>query len=110
MNFLLKNIILIGFIILIVVLSQQPYFKKWGRIIYQKITQWVMIFWQKTIDFIKKHILTKFISETEKRQQIAKEELKEQLKKLVTNVWDRVKNYILELFKKLFLKTALENK
>ncbi|MBU4479861.1 hypothetical protein KKG48_00245 [Patescibacteria group bacterium] len=107
---ILKGFIFIIIILVILVLGQQPYFRKIGQNVYQKIEGQGRILWQKGEDFLNKNILHRVTSEIEKREQIAKEEIKEQTKEATQTIWQRVKNYISGLFSNIFNQAPQESK
>jgi len=103
---MLKYIILIILIFAILILGQQTYFKNIGRDLYKKFEGWGKILWQKCENFWNKNILHKVTSEIEKRQDIAKQEIKKETKEAGQNIWDKIKNY----FWGIFSQTPQENK
>lgn len=110
MSKILKNILFIIIILTILILSQQSYFEGWGRNIYQKVEKWGEILWQKCKEFWNKHILHRVTTEIEKRQEIAKEELKKETKEISLTAWQKIKNYISGLFRGIFNQASQENK
>ncbi|MBU2540008.1 hypothetical protein KJ786_02510 [Patescibacteria group bacterium] len=87
---MIKYIILIVLVFAIIILGQQAYFQSLGT----KVIEWGSLIWQKCQDYWNKNILRKVTTEIEKRQNIAKEEIKEQTKEVTLTVWQKVKNYI----------------
>lgn len=94
----LKYIIFIALIFLILVLGQQPYFEKIGHDIWQKVGGWGTGVWNLCVNYWNKHIFKSVTSEVEKRQNIAKDEIKGQAKEVTLNVWQKIKNYFGEIF------------
>ena len=99
---MLKYIIIIAFIFLILILGQQVYFKTLGKEYLNKIHAWGNEQWQKAQDYWDKHILNKVTDEVEKRQNIAKEELKGQAKQVTQTVWEKIKGYVSGFFNNIF--------
>lgn len=97
-----RNIIIVLIILAILYFGQQPYFEKIGRGIYEKIKSWVSIIWQKCYAFFQKHLFSKVTSEIEKREEIAKQEIKEQTREVGQNIWEKIKNYIWGFFSGIF--------
>lgn len=91
---MLKYIILIALIFAILILGQQAYFQTLGVNTYQKIIEWGSPIWQKCQDYWNKNILHKVTSEIEKRQNIAKQVIKEQAMEVTQTVWQKIKNYV----------------
>ena len=108
MREIIKNIIVIIIILAILVLSQQPHFEGVGKSLYSKVVGWLKILWQKCKDFWNKHILHRLSTEIEKRQEIAKEELQKEAKEASLTIWQKIKNYISEFFRKIFFRTSQE--
>jgi predicted PurR-regulated permease PerM len=110
MNNVTKNIIFLIIILAILVLSQQPYFEKWGREIYRKIDNWVTTIWQYCQGYWNKNILHRVSSEIEKRQNIAKQELKDETKQVTQNIWEKIRDYVAGIFNNIFNRASQENK
>lgn len=99
----LKNIILIILILVIVFLSQEPFFQAAGKdIIYGKVGNTVGVYYLKAEDFVKKEVISRIKGEVEKRENIAKEEIGKETEKISGNVLQRIKDYFLSLFNKVF--------
>ena len=105
---MLKYILIIAFIFLILILGQQVYFKNLGKEYLDKIQAWGNAQWQKAQDYWDKHILNKVTDEVEKRQNIAKEEIKGQAKQVTQTVWEKVKGYVTGIFNSIFNKVPTE--
>lgn len=107
---MLKNIIIILIILAILILGQQVYFKNLGKEAYQKATGWGKTIWQKCESYWNKNILHRVTSEIDKRQNIAKQEIKKETKEVGQNIWEKVKNYFIGLFNGIFKQMPQENK
>lgn len=103
---MIRNIIIILIIFAILILSQQSYFGGLGKELYKKIEEWGKVSWQKCENFWNKHILHRVTSEIEKRQNIAKQEIKNETKEISQNIWEKIKNY----FSGVSNQTPQENK
>jgi len=102
MNGFIRSIIFIVIIIVVLILSQQPYFAGWGRGVYLKIEMQGKALWQKAMEYWNKYVLRRVTTEIEKREEIAKEEIKGQVEKTSQTLWQKIKDYILGLLKGLF--------
>lgn len=98
MNRILKNLIFIAVILVLLILGQQPYFQERGRVVYEEAAKQVNIYWQKGEEFFKTKILWRITGEVEKRKEIAGEEIKKETEKVTENIFQKIKNYILNLF------------
>lgn len=95
---MLKYIVILLLIFAIIVLGQQAYFQGIGKLAYQKITGWGSAVWQTCKTLFEKHILGKVTSEIEKRQDIVKQEIKDQTKEVGQDIWSKIKNYFGGIF------------
>lgn len=110
MSRILRNIVFIIIILAILILSRQPYFERLGKDLYRKVEGWGKTLWQKVVEYWNKNILHKVTTEIEKRQNIAKQEIKKETKEVTQTIWQKLKNYILGLFSGIFNQAPQENK
>ncbi len=113
MSRIFKNIIIILIILAIftiLILGQQPYFEKWGKGMYGKLETRGKALWQNIVEYWNKQILHKVTTEIEKRQNIAKQEIKKETKEVTQTIWQKIKNYILGFFSGIFNQAPQENK
>lgn len=101
---MMRELVIILIIIAIVVLSQQPFFALYGQQIYYKIKGVGELAWKKAYDAFQKYIMGKVSSEIDKRQEIIKDELKDQTKAVGQNIWERIKGYFVGMYTGLFNK------
>lgn len=99
MNRIIKNLIFIAVILALLILGQQPYFQEKGKVVYGEAAKRVNIYWQKGEEFFKTKILWRITGEVEKRKEIAGEEIKKETEKTAENIFQKIKNYILGIFK-----------
>jgi hypothetical protein len=69
-----------------------------GRNLYTRIELWLRGLWQSGVSFWNQHILGRVSSEIDKRQEIVKKEINGQAKQVGQTVWEKTKNYFLEIF------------
>jgi hypothetical protein len=104
----IKYIIFIILVFLVLVLGQQPFFEKIGRDIWQKVEGWAMNAWNQCVNFWNKHIFKTVTTEIEKRQKIAKDEIKGQAKEVTSNIWQKTKDYFIGIFNSFLGEKSLE--
>ncbi|MEK7562527.1 MAG: hypothetical protein AAB509_02525 [Patescibacteria group bacterium] len=85
----IKYIAIIIIILVIVFLSQQPYFRGYGKDIYGKVDSWV-----------RTNVYSKVSGEVEKRGEAIKEEVNKEKNAVAQNIWDKIKNYLASVFSK----------
>jgi len=105
---MIKYIVIIGLIFLVLILGQQTFFKDIGREYIGRVQQWGSGLWQSAQDYWSTHILKKVTSEVEKRQNIAKDEIKDQAKQVTQTVWQKIKGYFVGIFNSVFNKGSTE--
>lgn len=102
----IQYITIIIIILVIVFLSQQPYFRGYGKNISREVEALVGSYWLKTAEWTKINIYPKIGGEVAKRGEALKEEvaekITEQKNNFVKNIWNKFKNY----FANIFLKTT----
>lgn len=106
----LKYIIFIILVFLFLVLGQQPYFEKIGKDMWQSISGWGIGIWNQIVNYWNKHIFKSVTSEIEKRQNIAKDEIKGQAKEITLSIWQKTKNYFVGIFNSVLGNTPSEVK
>lgn len=104
-----KNIIIVILLLVLIYLGQQGYFGNIGASVYSKVYGYIISGYDQCRSFIQSHFFTKVTSEIEKRQNIAKEEIKDKTKEVTKSVWDKTKDYVSNFFGSIF-NSATENK
>ena len=97
-----KNIVIIIIILIMVFLSQHPYFNKIGRKFYFQAESQVKIYWTKTADWFKNSIYSMVSGEVEQKSSVIQQEINKQKNNIVQNIWMRTKNYFAAEFSKIF--------
>ncbi|MFA5878041.1 MAG: hypothetical protein WC845_01615 [Candidatus Staskawiczbacteria bacterium] len=103
MRQLVTGVILIVVIIIVAVLSQQPYFETQGNGLYKKVELRGQALWQAGENYWNNNIVHRATTEIEKRQDIAKDELKAGTKQISKNAWEKMKDYFSDLLSGLFV-------
>jgi len=102
LEILIKNTLVIVIILVIVFLSQQPYFKNIGRIFIIKGTKQTSEYLAKTGDWSKANIFTQIGGEGKLFWSSATAEITKQKNNFVEMVWENFKNYFAGYFSKTF--------
>ena len=95
---MIKHILIIVLVFAILVLGQQPYFVKMGKNVSNTVAKWASGVWQGVTTYWDNHFIKKVTTEIDKRQTIAKQEIKTQAKEVSLTLWQRVKNFFSNLF------------
>lgn len=103
----IKSILIIITILIVVFLSQQPYFRPIGKNLFSRGTERINPYWLKTNEWINKNIYPRVSREVEERGGAVKEEVQKQKDIAVQSIWQKIKNYLAEKFSK-FSGTEVE--
>ena len=96
-----KNIVIIVIILTVVFLSQQPYFREYGKNLYSQIKPRVEAYWSKTTDWFKNNVYSRVSGEVESKSKIIQQEINKQKNNIAQNIWDKIKNYFSNIFSKV---------
>ena len=95
-----KNIVIIVVLLIVVFLSQQPYFNKIGKDIYSQAEPQIKAYWSKTADWFKNNIYTRVSGEVENKSSVIQQEIEKQKNNIVQNTWEKIKDYFANIFTK----------
>lgn len=99
----IKYIVLIAVVLILVFMSQQPYFSGIGKNTYIKETiKQVNIYWNKTTDWLMTKVYPKAGREVAERGELAKREIEKQKKNILQNIWETIENYFKKKFSEFF--------
>ena len=89
-------------ILLVVFLSQQHYFREYGKNLYSQIKPQIEAYWAKTADWFRNNIYSKVSGEVEQRSAVIQQEITKQKNNIAQNIWEKIKNYFANIFSKIF--------
>ncbi|KKQ22317.1 MAG: hypothetical protein A3G45_00625 [Candidatus Staskawiczbacteria bacterium RIFCSPLOWO2_12_FULL_37_15] len=95
-----KNVVIIIAILVVVFLSQQPYFRGYGKDIYNKAESQIALYWSRASDWVKADVYPRIGGEVAKRGEAIKEEVDKGKNNIAQNIWDKIENYFAGLFSK----------
>ncbi|MCX6721484.1 MAG: hypothetical protein NT026_02710 [Candidatus Staskawiczbacteria bacterium] len=90
---ILKYVIIMAIILFVVVLSQQPYFKQWGKGLVDKVTNPAQTYMTKGSSWAKDTVLPEISGEVQKRGDIIKQEVAQEKQKVSENIGEKISNY-----------------
>lgn len=90
---IIKYIIIIAIILMIAVLSQQPYFRAIGESLVNKITGPAETYMTKGSGWVKDSVLPTVGGEVQKRGDLIKQEVAQEKEKISENILEKAKNY-----------------
>ncbi len=96
----IKNIVVIVIILTVVFLSQQLYFREYGKTLYSQIKPQTEAYWLKTVDWLENNIYSRVSGEVESKSTIIQQEINKQKNNIMQNVWGKIKNYSASIFSK----------
>jgi len=94
------NIVIIIVLVVIVFLSQQPYFRKYGENFYLQAKTQVMSYWAQATDWFMNNVYSRVSGGVEQKKAEIQEEVAKQKNNIVQNVWEKIKNYFADIFSK----------
>jgi hypothetical protein len=105
----LKYIVIIVVILALVFLSQQPYFREYGKNLYfqakAQLKVYWLVYWTKLTHWFKDNIYSPVYSvvsrEVEQKSTVLQQEINKQKNKIVQDIWEKVKNYFANIFSKI---------
>jgi hypothetical protein len=89
----IKYIVIIIVILIVAFLSQQSYFKGYGKSFSETASGTFMGYWAKGSDWVRANIYPKIGFEVEKRGEIITNEVNQQKEKISESVGEKIKNY-----------------
>ena len=96
----IKNIVVIIILLTVVFLSQQSYFREYGKNLYSQIKPQTEAYWSKTAYWFKTNIYPRVSGEVESKSAIVQQEINKQKDNIMQNVWGKIKNYSASIFSK----------
>lgn len=96
----IKNIVVIIILLTVVFLSQQPYFREYGKNLYSQIKPQAEAYWLKTAYWLENNIYLRVSGEVESKSTIVQQEINKQKDNIMQNVWGKIKNYSASIFSK----------
>ncbi|OGZ70185.1 MAG: hypothetical protein A2904_02405 [Candidatus Staskawiczbacteria bacterium RIFCSPLOWO2_01_FULL_33_9] len=88
-----KNIVIIIMLLIVVFLSQQPYFNEVGKKLYSQGEVQVKMYWEG--------IYPRVSGEVEQKGAIIQQEINKQKDNISQNIWQNIKNYFGNIFSKV---------
>lgn len=101
-NGFIKNIVIIAVLLIVVFLSQQPYFNEIGKKLYFQAETQVKTYWTKSADWLKNNVYPRINREVEQKGAAIQEEINKQKDNIVQNIWEKTKNYFANIFSNIF--------
>ncbi|MDO8739971.1 MAG: hypothetical protein Q7J54_00160 [Candidatus Woesearchaeota archaeon] len=86
---------------LVVFLSQQPYFKKYGNDLYLKAKPRIEVYLTKATDWIKNNVYPRVSGEVEQKSAVIQQEINKQKNNIMQNTWEKIKDYFANIFSKV---------
>lgn len=90
---IISYILIIAVILIIVVLSQMPFFGQWGKRATSKITEPVQNYLTKGSSWVSGSIVPTISGEVQKRGEMIKNEVNQEKQKVSENILQKVGNY-----------------
>lgn len=97
----ITNIIIVIIVLAVVFLSQQPYFREYGKNLYSQIKPQVEAYWTKTTDWFRNNVYPRVSGEVEQKAVVIQEEITKQKNNIVQNIWEKIKSYFANIFSKV---------
>ena len=88
-----KNIIIIIVLLVLVFLSQQPYFSEIGKKLFFQAEGQVKTYWNNVYPGVS--------GEVEQKSTFIQQEINKQKNNIMQNTWEKIKNYFANIFTKL---------
>ncbi|TSC94746.1 MAG: hypothetical protein CEN87_280 [Parcubacteria group bacterium Licking1014_1] len=93
----IKYIIAIVVVLAVVFFSQQPYFREYGKNLYNQVVIQGQFWWQAAYHYAQQNIFPKIGGEVEKRKEIIQGELEQEKNKISENIWKKIKKYFADI-------------
>ena len=91
---ILKYVIIIAIILLVVVLSQQPYFKQWGKTTGSEASKPVQGILTKGASWVNNNVASKITGEVQAKGDMINSAANNAKQNVSENILDKTKNYI----------------
>jgi len=98
---IVTNILILVVLLVIIFLSQQPYFNTIGKQFYSKIQINTKIYWTNIKDWLENNVYPRVSGEVESKSGIIQQEINKQKNNIAQNIWLNIKNYFADVFTKI---------